>query len=541
MKKYSPFGLGILILLMISLSQLAIGQKSEVEPLSKLVKVTVYTDRAMIEKEALLSVTKGENVVCISGITPNLLDQTVQVSLMGQNDLAISEVTVEETYLKKADHPEMVKLQTRLTNLISQINELTNQIGVISSSSDFLKKVNPFPQNLKVSIADIEAHTRFLEKTLSVNFDRMALLDTKVKKLNEEKVALENELAAFNSGNNKSKTIVIHLLSLSGKSNVKLGFTYLTTQAGWSSLYEARGDLSTSKIDLNYFTSIWQSTGEDWSDVNMEISTAKPFIYGNIPQLTPWYVDLFTPRLFRSQSLVASDNGGAPNVMMAKAASPVEEKEFEETAIQEENTSFTFVLPRKVDIISDGQPHRVLIATSIADAKYSWFTVPKLVQSALLKAKVLNPFTFPLLSGPVSVFSNQKMVGTALINAPVLAAGELELSLGVDEGIKLERKLVKKFTDYAGILSRETSVNFEYSIEITNGKNKEITLELNDQFPISRNEKIKIEWQSPQSGEATISEEGKITWNILLAPGAKKSMPIKYKVTYPKDLTVTGL
>ena len=541
MKKISLRWFGCFVFLMISLAQLAIGQKSEVEPLSKLVKVTVFTDRAMISKEAVLTAKKGENLVRLTGVTPNLVDQSVQLSLLGQTDLAISEVTVEETFLKKTDQPEIAKLQSRLDNLNRQIGEESNQIGVITSSNDFLKRVNPFPQNLRVTTAEIEAHTHFLEKTLAANFDRLSQLELKIKKFNEEKSALENELAALISGKNKSKTIVIHLLSAVEKSGVKIGITYLSTQAGWSSQYEARGDIDGSKIEFNYFASIWQSTGEDWSDSNIEISTAKPFVYGNIPELSAWYVDVFTPRLFRAKSFAAMDAAAAPNVMMAQAASPVEDKQFEETGIQEENTSFTFVLPRKVDILSDGEPHRVLISKSKTEAKYSWFTIPKLVPNALLKTSMKNPFTFPLLTGPVSVFSDQKMVGTASINTAVLADGELELSLGIDEGIKIERKLLKKHTDYSGILSKETTVNFEYAIEITNGKGKGITLDLNDQFPLSRNEKIRVERLAPGSGEATISEDGKITWNVQLAPGAKKSIPLKYKVSYPKDLTVTGL
>jgi uncharacterized protein (TIGR02231 family) len=235
------------------------------------------------------------------------------------------------------------------------------------------------------------------------------------------------------------------------------------------------------------------------------------------------------------------DRSNAPQAMMAQAAAPMVENELKETEIQEENTSFTFLLPRKVDILSDGEPHKVSISKTSAEAKFSWFTIPKLISNAFLKATMKNPFAFPLLSGPVSVFLDQKLVGTASVNSPVLADGELELSLGIDEGIKIERKLVKKYTDYAGLINKETTVNFEYAIEITNGKSKEITLDLNDQFPISRNEKIRVELKSPKGDEAVLNEEGKISWKITLAPGAKKSIPVKFSVSYPKEMNVSGL
>ena len=543
MKKYSIARYCALFLTLFISSNVLLAQKAEVVPVTKLQKITVFTDRAMISKEATFTVRKGENLIRIPGITPFLVDQSVQVNLMGQPDLAISEIAIEETFLKKTDQPEMQRLQNELNKLIAQIDEENSQYHVINSSSDFLKKVIPFPQNQKVTTAEIEAHARFLEKSLAANFERMSVIQDKLKKMNEQKSDLENQLASLKSDKNKSKNIVIHLLSATEKTGVKFGFSYLTTQAGWTSQYEARADFNTAKVDLNYLASIWQSTGEDWIDANIEISTAKPFVYGNLPELNAWYLDVYAPRLYKTKSAVAMEAVNAPRIMFDRGTASAAENEisFKETEVNEENTSFSFVLPRKVDIISDGQPHRVSISKSIAEAKYTWFTIPKLVQNAILKASMKNPFSFPLLAGQISVFFDQKLVGTAFINQTILADGDLELSLGIDEGIKIERKLLKKYTDYAGLLSKETTVYFEYQIEITNGKSKEVTLDMNDQFPVSRNEKIKVEMQTPKGSDATINEEGKISWKLTLAPGAKKSVPVKFSVSYPKELTITGI
>jgi uncharacterized protein (TIGR02231 family) len=516
------------------------AQKTETEPTSKLQKVIVFTDRAMIVKDAVVSVKKGENIVRISGITPYLIDQSVQVSLSGQPDLVISEVAIEETFLKKTDQPQMQKIQSKLNDVNNQIGEETYLMKAINSACDFLKKTDPFPQSQRVTTIDMEAHAKFIEKSLSVNFERMAVIDNKIKKLDEEKTALEKELASLEANKNKSKSIVVHLLSNVDKNSVKLDLTYISTEAGWSSQYEARADFNTSKVDFNYFASIWQSTGEDWIDANIEISTANPFIYGNIPELSAWYIDAYTPHQYMLKSSSALEQLSAPRPMMEQATVR-EDNIYKRTAIKEENTSFSFILPRKVDVVSDGQPHRVSIAKSIADCKYIWFTIPKLIQNAFLKASMKNPFSFPLLSGSISVFFDQKLVGTTSVNETILTEGEIELSLGVDEGIKIERKLQKKYTDYAGLLKKETTVYFEYVIEITNGKSKEITMDLNDQFPLSRNEKIKIEISAPNGGDATVDEEGKITWKITLASGAKKSIPLKFSVSYPKDMSITGL
>ena len=56
----------------------------EIEPSSKIRNVVVFTQSAMIKKEARFPVKKGENIVRISEITPYLVDASVQVSIGGK-------------------------------------------------------------------------------------------------------------------------------------------------------------------------------------------------------------------------------------------------------------------------------------------------------------------------------------------------------------------------------------------------------------------------------------------------------------------------
>ena len=118
---------------------------------------------------------------------------------------------------------------------------------------------------------------------------------------------------------------------------------------------------------------------------------------------------------------------------------------------------------------------------------------------------------------------------------------KMEISLGVDEGIKVGRKLLSKFTGYEGVISREARVDYEYSVDVMNGKGHEIRLNLMDQFPVSRNEQIKVVRERPQGGEAQVLDGGLISWVLKLAPQEKKELRLKFRVEHPKDLKVVGL
>ena len=227
---------------------------------------------------------------------------------------------------------------------------------------------------------------------------------------------------------------------------------------------------------------------------------------------------------------VADANGGAP-----------EEAFFAGAPATEETTSFRFVLPRKATIPSDGETHNVSLALSDEKAELAYYALPKRVQSAFLKAKLKNPFAFPLIPGSVNLYLDGKLSGSAWINETVVAGGDLELALGSDETLGVERKLEKKDTGYAGLLSKEKSVEYTYHITLTNGKSKEVKLQVEDQFPVSQNDKIKVVRLLPKSSDAEIDEKGKVVWTVALAPGAKKTLTLSFRIEFPQDMKVQGL
>lgn len=519
----------------------------EIEPSSQIRNVIVYTDSAMIKKEARFLVKKGENIVRIPGITPYLVDQSVQVSISGKAAVKISEIKVAETYLRKAPQDKIEKLQARLDNLEDLMKATSNEISSISSSNEFLKKVTPFSQNQNAAPAEVETHARFLEKSLAENYTRIAVIETKLKNLQKEKTTIEKEMNDLNVSD-KSKSIEFYLISTDNDKEINLVFSYLVNRAGWAPLYEIRADSDASRINVNYFATVKQATGEDWSDVNIEISTAKPYNSKAPEDIAAWIVDVYQPpppARYRNSDFERQKEAmmekSAKSSMESREEMPEIERPFQETRVKSETTSFSFIIPQKVSIPSDNQPHRVLIASSEKDAGFSYYAMPKLSKFAYLKADFKNPFLFPLLAGKMNVFLDGRLVSASASDKTIAPDEDIKLSLGVDEGIKVERKLIKKFTEYSGLVSKETKINYEYSHELLNGKGKEITIAINDNCPVSRNEKIKVELEAPKKGEAEITSDNIITWKAKLAPGEKKNLSLKFRVAYPRDLTVTGL
>jgi len=65
----------------------------------------------------------------------------------------------------------------------------------------------------------------------------------------------------------------------------------MVPDAGWSPAYDLRADDITSPVKLTYKANVYQSTGVNWDNVNVKLSTINPNRSNVKPVLAPWYVD----------------------------------------------------------------------------------------------------------------------------------------------------------------------------------------------------------------------------------------------------------
>ncbi|RNA22167.1 hypothetical protein BpHYR1_054533 [Brachionus plicatilis] len=181
---------------------------------------------------------------------------------------------------------------------------------------------------------------------------------------------------------------------------------------------------------INYFGLIKQTTGEDWNDTKVSLSTAVPSIGGNVPDLPTHYVRI-KPK-FKARSFQASVNSSFKKKKSDKlhlaSGFLLEEDEYgsELSSMNELKTeacssslgsTITFNIPRKANIPSDGKTHKVSIAILNLSPEFEYETVPRKNTHAYIKAKVLNTSDYALLAGPANVFLDNNFVAKTNLKA----------------------------------------------------------------------------------------------------------------------------
>lgn len=199
-------------------------------------------------------------------------------------------------------------------------------------------------------------------------------------------------------------------------------------------------------------------------------------------------------------------------------------------------TTLTFEIEVPYTILNDGKVYSVDIKNQSVPALYEYFAVPKLEKDAFLTAKLIDWQDLNLLEGEVNIYLEGAYLGKSILD--VRNAGDtLNISLGRDKAIVVERKRLKEFSGKQ-FLSNYKTENRGFEISVRNNKQQSINIVIQDQFPISTTKEISVNEQEYK--DATLDEESKIlTWKYQLPAKQEKKHILKYSVKYPKNQTLT--
>ena len=527
---------------------------------SKITAVTVYVDRAVVTRTATVELTGGTIELTFANLPEALNERSLQVSGRGTAQALILDVSAKQTYVDFTPNARVKELEDQLKGLGKQVRGLDDRGGVLQAQTVMLDRMEAAlfaPPTKDVPRPDLTQFTNSLtyltEQKAKITAERTTLDEQREEvqnKINTVQAQL-NELRGAGGRGYKSVTVRV-AAEKAGSLDVALSYT--VPGASWSPSYDARVLSTERAVALGYFGIVRQNTGEDWKDVALTLSTARPGLGGAAPQLTAWNLDVFQPRPVPVPYAERRE-------MMAKAAAPagvnmqtlttnIAMDEFEADKLKDAGvasatieagaTSASFKIAVASSIPSDNSPQKVPITAARLNAQPEYLTVPKRQATAYLTAKVYNNSEFPLLAGAMNVFLDGTFVATSNLRT-VMAGEKFDLALGADEGISVKHKRVNKFTEDTGLTNSGKRITYEYLITVQNNKKTAERVIVADQVPLSRNEKITVKLLSPDAKEVKPTDEGTLKWTLDLKPAEKRELTVKFTVEYANDVNVTGL
>ncbi len=289
---------------------------------------------------------------------------------------------------------------------------------------------------------------------------------------------------------------------------VRLELTYQLPGASWRPLYDARLDTENGATQLVQIGEVRQGTGEDWTNVRLTLSTARPSVSARLPELDSWVIDFTHPGLYddkRKRNKNEAESSVLREALKQSMKSP--HASLDEAAAVTGGTSraaepsiarvvagefaAAYRIPGTVNVPSDNEPHRFVVSERAFEAQLAIHAVPKIAPLAYLTAAIVYDGTTPILPGPVSVFRDGAFVGTSAI--PMLRPGEeVTLSFGVDDKVQVDYRLETGQRSSEGLFNKHLRLERRYLIEVTNHHARAMEIAVLDQLPVPRDAAIEV-------------------------------------------------
>lgn len=529
---------------------------------AKITGVTVFTDGARVERACVTRVQPGVHPVLIASLPESADPSSVRVAARG-NDLTLLNVEVQRRVGTEPRRVSLAQLHADVERCRDAVKELDDADAAEQAGLGFLHHLSEAAATSlaralsfgRAGYGELSGMAGHLSvSTANALARRREIAARKRQAQRELDAAVERLNAAEQPGLPVVSVEVTAVLEAAAASEAEVGLTYHVSGASWRPLYDLV--LSGERLTVSYLAEITQRTGEDWPETALVLSTARQGLRRTLPELSPWYIGRPRPPAVHPAMLRAAAGPAMPTAAAASqsdwptgeqapvpaaafgAARPEARVLAAEPGRSESGAGLVYTVARPLAVPGDGGPHKTLVAQFDADANLDYLTVPVVAPEAYLRATVTNGALL-LLPGQARIFHGPQFVGETHLDS-VAPGEEFEVQLGVDDQIKVERKLRRRTTSKA-VLGSTRTVDIAYEITVENHRDRKAAVSVHDHVPLSTDGDIKVRPREASPAPVSSDDLGELTWTLILPPGESAAVRHRFTVEHPAQVPVAGL
>jgi conserved hypothetical protein len=243
---------------------------------SKIKEVTVYLSGAQITRTANCSLQEGSNEVIFTGLSHKIDESSIQISGLGA--VSILSIVYNINYLEKSEsNPKVKEWESEIIRLEEEIALLKNTIAGLEEEEKVItsnRLVNGDKQVLDLDrMKQIGAYYR--ERTTAIK-NEIFKTNISINKLKVKMGDIQNQLAEVNNAPNMPQGEITITFDAPMATNLNAALTYLVRDAGWVPNYDIKSTGLNAPLNLAYKANVYQTTGQDWNNVQMILSTGNP-------------------------------------------------------------------------------------------------------------------------------------------------------------------------------------------------------------------------------------------------------------------------
>ena len=498
------------------------------------VRVTFFEDRAEVLRTGSVRVPSGVSWLRFNAISLVVDDPSATARTSTEGVAITNTRVVRRVRQVAAASPERIEQLEADARGASRAVELAR--GELSRAELFLAQARRLIEQWAAGIARVprggkdaidewnRGHEQLCETAEDACKKTSALGEKVYRAQVQETMAGERLREARKSQPRYEATIEVQVQSNS-EQVIAVEVSYRTACALWRPEHLARLDSSDGKpkLQLTSFATVWQMTGEDWTDIECRFSTARPARSAAPPLLTE---DVIASRrkteAERRTVVVTAQDKAISTAGLERGVRTVEDM----PGVDDGGEALSMNGLRPATIPSDGNPVRIEVRQAELACEVDWIAYPELSEAVHVRATATLSGASPLLAGPVRVGRGSELTGRG--RTAFVAAGEpFELGLGVDEGLRVRRTVEEK-RETTAVLGTQR-INKSVRVFVSNLGDEARGLIVIERFPVSEIEDVQV--SVTRHEDAALDErDGFARFMCSIEPGETRTLRLEYRV-----------
>lgn len=532
MKKFIFFGLSLMLALNIN------AQIPESNLTSKVKEVIVFRRGIQETRTGTASIPSGNSVIKLTGLATDINPNSIQVK--GVENFTVLSISYRINYLTtEDDSPEVKQIADSINLLSDKQSYISKKIYVLNQEKSlFTDNRNMIGKDVGIDAEELEEMVMLYGKRLIEIENELSDYQNQETQNNNRLSRLNSQLKTFTRNKNKGVGEILIDVKSDNKVNSLLVVSYYLNSGGWYPFYDVRAKDTKSDVEIAYKANVFQSSGEDWDNVKMKLSSGTPNFSNDLPELYTW-------QLTYGYIYNQKNNNYGYNGKSGKGTGGTYSWDYGDGTVTDVNGNSTtkqsagyeFNIAKPYSIPTDGKEYVVEIGKSSVATSFSYFAVPKMDEAAFILARLTGWYELNLLPGKTNIYLGNSYVGETYLN-PDIVEDTLDISLGNDESIIVKRRDVSDMNSKSltGNTRKRTD---EWELSFRNNHSYPVKIKVLDQIPISTDKDITVSADN-YDGANYIKESGELSWILEVAPSESKNVRFKYTVKYPKNKIITN-
>ena len=514
------------------------AQTSQLESSTQLidapvVRVVLLEDRAQVIRRVELSLSPGSQTLRIADVAPLAADRTLTARV--SDGLRLDEARVRRKWRIGVEErpPAAAEIEREIRRLQRAIEDAEEKLqGRQQHRARLQTAMERYVENINRVMPFTPEFDGGWESDLDGFCRGLRSVDGSLLDGEEARADLQRELDAVelhhHIGNRPDHYLAAELLidvtsRDGGECQVEVEYT--VPCALWRPIH--RATLREGSVLFECEAAVWQSTGEDWTDVELQFSTARPTQQSEPPVL---HDDLLQVRRkpekkvsveVREQVIATTGEGRAEEADGLPGVDDGGETRLLDAAVT-------------TTVRADGRMRRIPLHTFDADAEQDRICCPEVAAGVHLRSRQANASAHPILAGPVDLLRNGGYVGRSQVG--FVAPGELfALGWGSEDGLRVRREPHSKRE--TSKITRRTTLTHRIEVFLSNLDDRRTTFTVKERIPVSEIDKVRIELDEKETYPLVpADDDGIFAWEITLPAHGTEKLQLVYALIASSDV-----